>query len=304
MSDRIARRGLMGMSQQRKKPKSKQVAAPKRGGGLVTPADIANQSWLDMSIKDNHKSERPLWSPPRAIEKGWTPSTMGEPCDRSVLLKLLGYRGEDFAAKMLRMFELGVVIEKMWQKKFRDWGILLEANKKATFEGPPKLSYEIDVKVRHPFERTRHLIGEIKSCNVRSFKLLPPKTMDPVANYNALVGIQDRYFGVLVRKYMNQLMMYLYAEDVHEGFLLFDCKDNSDYMDYYLTLEAGMEGLTKSLARTKRLQVYWQDQTVPGCTHTGKRWDPLCDMQPDDDVDLEQFKLWTTEAIKEGSMAP
>ena len=283
------RRGLVGMTQGRK-PKKPSQPGQRRRPPAATAEDVAEQTWMDMMVNTKHPA-RPLWGEPRLTSKGWTPSTMGDECDRQIVLRLLGYRGEDFSAQLLRMFSLGNAIETVWREKYRAWGILLEANAKKQFAGPPHLSYEIDVLVKHPFEKSRKLIGEIKSANVRSFKLLPPKSLDPQVNYTAVSGISDRYFGPRVRKYMLQLMLYLYASTVtKEGFLLFDCKNDSTYRDFYLTLDVGMPDLQIALDRTERLTRYWADQMVPACTHGGNAEDPLCSIQPKDELTLVEMK--------------
>ena len=290
----VNRRGLVGMTQTRK-PKKPVPTRRRQSPPAATPDDVANQTWMDMKVASSHHS-RPLWGEPRAVSKGWTPSTMGDECDRQIVLRLLGYRGEDFSPQLLRMFGLGNAIENTWQQKYKEWGILLEANKRLQFEGPPHLSYEIDVRVKHPFEKGRTLIGEIKSANVRSFKLLPPKTLDPAVNYTGISSISDRYFGPRVRKYMLQLMLYLYAsKDTKEGFLLFDCKNDSTYADYCLNLDVGMADLQVALDRTARLTKYWSSQTVPACTHKGNAEDVMCSVRPKDDLALTEIQKLSKE---------
>ncbi|KKN86931.1 hypothetical protein LCGC14_0264940 [marine sediment metagenome] len=298
-----ARRGLAGLTSKRTPAVNKRVGGGGRGRGnskAKTVGTVAKESWLDLSIAQKYTDNRPLWLPGREPEKGWTPSSMVNSCDRLLILGLLGFRGEPFPTHVKRIFEMGQAIEKLWQKRFTEFGILIGSNVRAKFDGPPKLSYEYDVMIKHPFERGRRMIGEIKSCNDRSFKLLPQRTLDPVANLENLSNIGDSYFGGQVKKYLLQLLAYLYAQNVEEGFLLFDNKNDSKFRDFYISLEVGRDMIVSQFERMNHLNEYWVKQVVPPCTHDpeengfgSKKNSVLCGLHDDEEVALNEVKEWT-----------
>lgn len=258
-------------------------AGPSAGGDLVPLS-----SWLGMAIEELHTDKSPLWGRIRAHGQGWRPSGMGEQCDRKSVLGMLGYRGEPISLGLRRIFDLGNQVEAQWRQYFSQMGILLSSNQKVFRESDPIVSGEYDVLVKHPYEPTRRLIGEIKSINDNGFSKLPAVTLDPDQNFAALTTLSDRYMASRIRNYVLQLQMYLRLTGTHEGFLLFSNKNDSSYADYYLVQVPGM--VEEEFNRLRFRDPYWRRQVVPPCTCLTQNKIGLCVHNSDVEVPLAAMK--------------
>lgn len=279
----VLRKGFVGEIVKPKKVTGSGTSVKK----IVVPSA---ESWLRLAMDKKYTDLRPMWSEPR--QGGWRPSGMGEPCDRKTILGMMGYRGDLISTKLKRIFDMGNDIEARWRRRFQELGILENANQKIFMEGPPPVSGEYDVVVRHPYERTRRLLGEIKSINLNGFKKLPPPTADPEINFAGLMEISGDV-GARIRKYMMQFQTYLYMTKIPEGFLLFDCKNDSEFADYILDPKPEM--VERELARLHRLDAYRPRLIVPPCTCVGSK-SGLCIYHPTEEVDLETLKIQTMTA--------
>ncbi len=281
---KLSSNGLFGLG---KTPSSRPGKKVTGSGKRVVGDKDLNQSWLQATIKDLRTDRRPLWT--EVNDGGWHPSGMGEPCDRRSILKMYGYRGDIISQKLSRIFDFGKAIEKIWQADFAKKGILLSKNVKVPDPGPPPINGEYDVMLRHPFELGRVLLGEIKSINTEGFALLPKATMDPEANLYALSNCGG-FISSRLRGYLIQVQNYLRLTNTEEGFLLFDNKNDSNWVDFYLRYDPDF--LEPHLTRLKRLDAYRPRLIVPVCTCVGKHKD-LCAFKPEDEVSLAEIKIFS-----------
>lgn len=284
------RKGITGMA-------TNKSARPKTQRKAVSVPKVAVQSWLRMKAEEELVDSRPLWNAIRNPERGWTPTAMGNPCDRQTILGVLGYRGDPISPGLYKIFKRGNTIEAEWQAYFREWGMLLDHNVRIK-SGPNSLisvSGEYDVRLRHPYEPSRQFIVEIKSINDRGFGCLPAVSLDPEVNFEHLYDhITDSGIKARVRKYLIQLMTYLYETQTYEGILLFDNKNTQNYADFYLTLNE--EFVLEEYTKLDRLNGYWQQLIVPPCSClTDNDKGTLCKVHADQEIDLESLKALTSE---------
>lgn len=278
-------RGLFSLATDSKRKRAgsgrKTVGAGKRVG---TDPKILNQSWLRTSMNSHREDKRPLWG--NVKTGGWHPSSLGKVCDRQSILGMFGYRGDHISQTLSRIFAFGNKVEDLWREDFAKMGILLAANQRIQDPGPPPINGEYDVLLKHPYEPNRRLLGEIKSINDAGFKQLPPLTLDPAINFEGLQNLKSRV-GDRVRGYLVQVMFYMRITKVHEGFLLFDNKNDSEYNDYYLVYNE--EYMAPKVARIIRLEEYRPKLIVPPCTCLGKH-EGLCLYRPEEEVPLTELK--------------
>ncbi len=286
MTEKRVRRGMTKLvTQTNRKPKKKIV-----GTSAKKNPDFARAAggWLGIAIEQKYADHRPLWGDERPIEKGWTPSSMGAECDRETVLKTLGYRGEEISTHLRRIFDAGNDIEARWIKRFQELGVYVDHNVHISRKEPPILSGYIDVTVRHPFEPGHLITVEIKSINSNGFRMLPAVTMDPEENFEALQKLPGKV-GARIRGYMVQLQSYLMEGGNPEGLLLFDCKDNQSFAEYYIVLnEPFIQG---HYDRLNRLNEYRERRAIPPCTCGGKG--DFCKHRPDEDIDIKMLQSMT-----------
>jgi hypothetical protein len=266
------RKGLTGLTV---KPKSK----------AKVPKISSSQTWLDIAFDEKYKDTRPLWGKIREVENGWTPSTMGNGCDRLTLLGPFGYRGDPIPPKLRRIFDRGKKIEEQWQQYFREMRLLLKANIRLRRDVAPIISGEYDVLVKHAYE-PRQLLGEIKSINGAGFKQLPAVTLDPQVNFEALTS-GGGFIGDRLKKYMYQLQTYLYVTGIEEGFILFDNKDNQDYANF--VIHRNPEFVEREFERLTRLNDYRERLVVARCT-CDRRSGLACQVHPEEELELQEYK--------------
>lgn len=206
---------------------------------------------------------------------------------------MMGYRGDPISQKLSRIFDMGKAIETMWRNDFREMNLLLSANVRLPDPGPPSISGEYDVIIRHPFEPTRKLLGEIKSINDRGFKALPPLTLDPETNYRGIMGTTGD-IGSRIRGYMIQFQNYLRLAKIDEGFILFDNKNDQEYSDYGLVYLP--ELLDECHDRLRRLDPYRPAMLIPPCTCKGEH-KSLCLYRTHEEVPLVEMQKFSEDAI-------
>ncbi len=283
----VIQRGMLGLSARPpKKTKGKTVS----GGKRLSSSSAAGQTWLKLSVNTHREDKRKLWDPPKT---DWHPSSLGEVCDRKSLLKMMGYRGDPVSQKLSRIFDMGKIIEKLWQDDFQKMGILLSKNVRLLDPGPPSINGEYDVMIRHPFEPTRKLLGEIKSINDRGFKALPPLTLDPETNYRGIMETTGD-IGARIRGYMVQFQNYLRLTKMEEGFILFDNKNTQEYSDYLLGYHP--ELMDECQARMMRLDPYRPAMIIPPCTCKGQH-KSLCLYRTQEEVPLVEMQKFSEDAI-------
>ena len=245
-------------------------------------------SWLELALREFYVDKRPLWGVPRMVIKGWTPSSLGEPNDRLLISTLLGYRGEAISEKLQRIFDAGNDIEERWHKRFTDLGILKSKSiwipKKP--EHPVKFSGKIDAIITHKYEKNRDFLVEIKSISPEGFRALPSVSMSPETNFVQLLEVKN-ITGTRIRKYMQQLQVYLYTMNMEEGILLFDNKGNQDFHTYsILRNDDFIQGIFDRLIR---LQEYWKEGILPPW-NGGKSKELLGNYKPDEDVPVDEMR--------------
>ncbi len=297
MASNKIRKGITGMLTNVDRRPRKTVASG--GRKTSTPPRASGKNWIALEMQKNMTDNRPLWGDLRPVTKGWTPTKMGEPCGRVTILSVLGYRGDPISEGLRRIFDRGNSIETEWQTRFRNWGILIDSNiriKTPPGKGIITVSGEYDIRVRHPYEAGRQMIGEIKSINDRGFGLLPAVTMDPEYNKTQLMQVSDRNVGPRLRKYVFQTMSYLYETGIREGFLLFDNKNTQAYADYYLELDE--ELVETEYTKLQKLESAWQQLVIPpcGCIEGAKKG-PLCKIKVDEEIPYEEMKALAQETF-------
>ncbi len=274
------------------------LVAPKASRRLVIPVtklpnvkqeerkvwQQAAGGWLALQLEEHYKDRRPVWGPPRDVQKGWKPSSLGKACDRELVAEVLGYQ-ERIPPKLRRIFDMGIDIEKRWLERFTKFGILLAAGTKVKRELEPRIIGKLDAKVRHPYETGRVILVEIKSINRDGFRQLPPVVMDPEENVRNLMK-GSGYVGARVRQYMFQHQVYMVEDQVPEGLLLFDCKDNSEYADYAVSVDP--ELVAEQYARLILLTGYWSRAVVPPCSHSGLK-EGICGYKAAEEVPVAEL---------------
>ena len=255
------------------------------GGILQGTSD----SWLRIALREAYADERPLWGEPRPVEKGWTPSSLGEPNDRLLMCGQYGYRGDPIDPELRLIFAKGDAIEDAWVRHLTKMGVLVSRGNWLPYAVPGQLILrgKIDIIATHKYEAGRQFIFEIKSINSRGFSQLPPVSLDPVENFMALMGMGG-YIGERVQKYMCQLQAYLARMGFPEGYLLFDNKDTADYAEYALRLnQPFVDGM---FARLEWLQdEFWSQGLVPPW-NGGESRHTLALYKPTEAIPIEEIK--------------
>ena len=142
--------------------------------------DGVMDSWITIALREYYKEKRPIWGKPRPLKNGWTPSSLGEPNDRLLVAKQLGYRGDAIGYKLQRIFSAGNDVEDRWIKHFDSIGVLQShggwlpknENSYLTFRG------KYDIIIKHKYEKNRTFLVEVKSMSPRMFPSLPPVQMN------------------------------------------------------------------------------------------------------------------------------
>ena len=112
----------------------------------------------------------------------------------------------------------------------------------------------MDAVVKHKYESDRDFVVEIKSINPEGFRTLPQVSMDAVTNFSRLMECGGMT-GTRVRKYMQQLQIYIREMQMDEGILLFDNKGNQDFLAYHIVHDAGYTDAM--IERLQSLQEHW-----------------------------------------------
>ena len=175
-----------------KKPSMMKLVLPKKYAkkeqAVVPQREMA--SWIGLALQQHYMESRPLWMTPRAVEKGWTPSSLGEPNDRLMVAALLGYRDLYITEKLRRIFDAGNDIEARWGTRFKDIGVLEDYSDSQKWlpnnmGSPLKFSGKWDLLVRHKFETDRRFLVEVKSISPEGFMSLPMVSMNPQTNFRS-----------------------------------------------------------------------------------------------------------------------
>ena len=255
----------------------------------TTPKNLkrATGGWLGVSLEKNYQDHRPEWGDERPLAKGWTPHSMGVACDREAVLAALGYRGEGFSSQLFRIFEMGHDVEARWLTRFQRLGVLVSSGTTVTRSEAPILRGKIDAKVNHPFEPGHILVVEIKSINLDGFRSLPKVSLDPEENFQSLLAMQGK-IGQRIHQYLVQHQSYLEMDGSNEGLLLFECKDNQDYKDFYVVYEEAY--VMDQYARLNRLNGNRERRTVPACSCVAPSKGIFCRHRPVEEVTLDEIR--------------
>ena len=237
--------------------------------------------YLDTSLVDT----RPEWGEPRSLTAGWSPSLVGEPDDRTLVAKVLGYRGPEVDARLVRIFDCGDAVEATWVERFTKLGVLRRSSDSATREvDGVTLSGRYDLLITHPSDG-RLVLVEVKSMNPYGFQRLPVEGT-PVENYQRL----NRSVGSSrVQQYLRQVDCYLQLFEVEVGLLLVENKGNQEFRAYDLVVDRGR--WLEIRDRLKRLESHWVAREVPPVTaSTGDA--KLASYRPGDVVPLVELREW------------
>ena len=247
----------------------------------------AMDSWIALALREYYKERRPVWGKPRLLKNGFTPSSVGEPNDRLLVAKLLGYRGDPVGDKLQRIFDAGNDIEDRWIRRFDSLNVLHShggwlpnnVGSPLTFKG------KYDIIIRHKYEKGRLFLVEVKSMSPRLYPSLPQVHPDPHVNFKNLMELRGQA-GDWVRKYMNQTQIYLHEMNMNEGILLFDNKGTQEFSDFHLV--KNIEMVNRVYDRLLGLQIYWERQVLPPWGG-GISKSPIGSYKPSEEVPLEEM---------------
>ena len=251
---------------------------------------LVMDDWLDLALKNYYVDRRPLWGKPRPVEKGWTPSALGEPNDRLLVAGLLGYRGDPITEKLQRIFRMGNAVEDMWRERYEALGILESANKwLPKVKGMPlTISGKYDMVIRHMYEPTRRFVVEVKSMAPEIYYMFPQPSMDPDKNYSDLTNLSGQA-GDRARKYLAQLQVYLHVLGMAEGILLIEDKGHQTYKNYFVTHNPQfIDGLFEKLAGIQT--EYWAKGLLPPWNGGKSNRSFFAQYKPDEVIPIEEFK--------------
>ena len=267
--------GLINLTKGRKAPRAKRIAS--RGKKVNT--------WLATSHQEIYVDDRPLWG--EELEN-WRPSNMNDNyCDRTSVLKVLGYRGEPTGYNLNRIFEMGRRIEAMWRDDFQKQGILIRSNGKLEKNYPPLVRGEFDMLIKHAYS-DQVFVVDIKSIADALWKMLPPTTMDPKANSNNLLTTGFPALRSRIRGYVIQLNMYMDMLDMEDAILVMDNKDCQKFKDYYLVRNQNI--VDSAVYARQRLDPYREGRIIPACTCFPEKRKGVCAYHPEDEIPLDDLK--------------
>jgi hypothetical protein len=212
----------------------KKNAGKTNGGplaGFLTGAIVPDE--LDVLEDDSAEGEQPLWEEPRTYFRG---SDAGETCIRAMCFKCLGHR-VPATARLLRIFETGRAIESAIRTRWRRAGVLVAEEQTVRTDDPPMVGhYDALVELRR-----RKMIGEIKSIEEGGFDRLPAKNASPAINLKNLLAVWPRY--------VKQLMFYLGATSLRDGFLRFEAKNSQRRATYPIPFDPALFDGIRALHR-------------------------------------------------------
>lgn len=252
-------------------------------------------SWIARAVREHYRDTRPIWDEPRPLEKGWSPSLVGEPNDRILVAGYLGYRGDLISDKLARIFDMGNDIEQRWITRFKDMGVW--EGDDIWLPNPSRTELlvrgKVDILIHHIRDTNRKFVVEVKSMNPHSFNSLPKPSMDAEANWSNLRRLRN-YVGDRMRRYLCQLQVYIYEMNMTEGYLLVDNKGNQDFSDFLIRLhEDVVEEMYERMTRLQR--DFWSQGLIPPWNGVPNR-SVLATYKPDEAVPFEEMRL-----IVEGS---
>ena len=270
-------------------PKSQQVltdVSPLRTLGSMGNMD----SWIELGLRKRYVDDRPTWGIPRLIEKGWTPSGLGEPNDRLLMAGVYGYRGDPISERLQRIFHAGNDIEDRWIQRFKDMGAYISngdwvpENK----EGEIVLRGKVDIIVEHLFEPGRKFIVEVKSISPTGYKSLPRPSHNAAMNFENLSNVKGDV-GQRVKKYLQQLQAYLSRMEYEEGILLFDNKGTQEFSDFLIRRDEQFIG--EVFDRLARLQEeYWVKNLLPPWNGGNRSKSIMATYKPTESIPIEEMK--------------
>jgi len=175
----------------------------------------------------------------------WHPSSFGG-CARGVYLERKGVPCPiPFDARTYRIFELGHVIEDIVAKKLIKAAKKEPYNFKVEYQKPIiiekwKIRGTLDLKISMP---EGDIIYDIKSINSRKF------------HYMRQRGGADKH-------YLQQVWLYMYAENCQEGRILYVSKDDQFMAEYPLFLTD--KTISKPIIeKIKMLNACWESNILP-----------------------------------------
>ena len=293
-------RGMMKLVTPKRSNGAKMIAPPKPvKPPVMQPPKQAEvkllppqEDWIDLALEEHIRGQNaePMWGEPRPLSKGWTPSSIGEPNDRAIVAKCLGYNDEPIGKQLQLIFDTGNDIEARWVRRFKEMGVL--AGNDIWLPGARRSGLmfrgKVDMIVRHKYEPDRKILIEMKSIAVGLFNDLPPISRDPVANYDSLMLLRG-YLGDRIRKYMAQLQVYLYEMNMDEGLMFFESKDNQRQAKYPIVQMPHM--LDEVFERLKMLQdEYWSRGLLPPWKGSDSNKSLLKVYRTDEVVPIDEMK--------------
>ena len=282
----LVRKGFMQLGL----PKSKQVLTDE--SPLRTLGSMGNMdSWIELGLRKRYVDVRPAWGEPRPLEKGWTPSGLGEPNDRLLIAGVLGFRGDPISERLQRIFHAGNDIEDRWIQRFKEIGAYISSGDwvPENKEGEIVLRGKIDIIVEHLFEPGRQFIVEVKSISPTGYKSLPRPSHNAAVNFENLYNVKGEV-GQRVKKYMHQLQAYLSRMDFEEGILLFDNKGTQEFSDFLIKRDEQFIG--EVFERLARLQEeYWAKDLLPPWNGGNRGKSIMATYKPTEAIPVEEVRM-------------
>lgn len=198
---------------------------------------ISRKDWLTPEMEEYFEGRLPeqWWGPDPKMH----PSGAVGDCARDIELSLLGHKPA-IGGRLSRIFDVGKAMHERWRQYFDERGILVASEVPIETEnGELMIKGKLDNIVRSPVDIQPELyVVELKSMASGRFRKLPePK--DAKDNLYALARLHTGYIG--------QWLCYVKAYDeqqrakgerrVENGALIFENKDNQDYVVYLLTYD-------------------------------------------------------------------
>ena len=187
----------------------------RRGNPVRRPVQLFMPQELE-KVKQ-HQSRGWHW-----VSPGWFfhPSSLGEECDRALLLGMAGLRAP-VTDRLIRIWDEGKCMHFRWTGYFRETGQLIRADvpvKNLTYLVQGTADLLITLASGDPG------LGEMKSIKDNRCARLPSPSEDPRENIEALLAVDHR--SVVV-----QWTVYA-AELAPRGFILFENKDTQEPLWY------------------------------------------------------------------------
>jgi hypothetical protein len=188
----------------------------------------AEEDWLLGAMDEAIAGDQPLWNERKGY---YRVSSAGLDCARAIGFRGLGH-GTVFEARVLRIFRMGNAVEagvlKDLQGAMRLKKVLVRATQARVTIATPPFRGALDVTIMKTADGDE-IVGEIKSMNKNRFDKLPKPAARSGDNIGALLKQPH------LRENLCQIMVYMDGGNWTNGFLLYECKDDSRRRIFWFT---------------------------------------------------------------------